>query len=551
MKVKVTNVVVAGVLATTLYGACALPQLANGETYFAAENQELPSTANITGLIDGSCEKQEVVYASMTAAGAVKNLYVVNELFSEAPVMVRDYGVYSETLNLTDESELAVDAESVALVIEDGSFVYQGNLSDTNLPWNVKISYELDGVPIAAADLAGKSGMLKVSIETTQNAAVDPLYFENYLLQITCTLPMEHAKDIETDGGTLALSGSDSAVSFNAMPGKAGSFSLTAQVSNFEMDGISIAAIPFSMAIDAPDSDSLTAQFDALIDGADQLDKGAKRLNSGAQALDAGAQKLDEGVGKLQSGAAELSTGMTAYVTGIAQVNQGLSQVAAGSATFAEKLAGLQQSSDAIAQSLDATKGDVQDLVAAIQASSLSDAEKQAILGKLSGMSGQFDQLDAYLSGVASLASAFDQINDPLQQLSGSLAQLAQQGGALTSGSSELDAGASELANSTGSITQGTTQLFHGAAQLAEGTDQLSAETKNIPDELQAQIDDMLAEYDKSDLVPRSFVDARNTNVDLVQFVMTTEAITLPDPEPEEVEPEDESFLSRFFALFS
>ena len=63
----------------------------------------------------------------------------------------------------------------------------------------------------------------------------------------------------------------------------------------------------------------------------------------------------------------------------------------------------------------------------------------------------------------------------------------------------------------------------------------------------------MMAEYDKSDFTPKSFADARNTNVNLVQFVMTTEAIALPEPEPEpeEVQETDESLLSRFFALFS
>lgn len=550
---KVSRVIVAGMLATTLYGACAVPQLSLVEQGFAAEEdvQALSSSVDAAGIIEGSCEKQEVVYGSLTSAGAVKNLYVVNELFSDVPVMVRDYGTYSEALNLTDEAALARDPESVTLVIEEESFVYQGNLASTNLPWNVSIRYELDGQPIAAADLAGKSGGLTIAIETSQNTAVDPLYFDNYLLQITCTLPMEHAKDIETDGGTLALSGSDTSVSFNAMPGKAGAFSLTAQVSDFEMEGISIAAVPFSMAIEGPDSAALAAQFDALIEGASQLDSGASRLNDGVQSLEDGTRKLDAGVGELQSGASELSTGMSAYLAGVSQVNAGLAQVAAGSATFAQQLSVLQQTSEGIAQSLDKSKADMQALAAAIQTSSLSDADKAAILGQLSGMSTDLGKLDAYIEGVGSLASAYDKINDPLQRLSGSLAQIAQQGSALESGSNKLDSGASELANSTGGLTQGTTKLADGAAKLSEGTDQLATETKGIPDKLQAEIDKMLAEYDKTDFTPQSFVDARNTNVKLVQFVMTTEAITLPDSEPVEPEAQDESFLSRFFALFS
>ena len=557
---KVSRVVVAGVLATTLYGACAVPQLSLVEKGFAVEEdvQALSSSVEAAGIIEGSCEKQEVVYGSLTATGAVKNLYVVNELFSDVPVMVRDYGAYNEALNLTDESALVRDPDSVTLVVEDESFVYQGNLATTNMPWNVSVSYEVDGKPITAADLAGKSGELTIAIETSQNAAVDPLYFDNYLLQITCTLPMERAKNIETDGGTLALSGSNTSVSFNAMPGKAGSFLLTAQVSDFEMDGISIAAVPFSMAIDAPDSESLVAQFDALIEGADQLNSGACRLSDGARALENGTQKLDAGVGKLQSGATELSTGMSAYVSGVSQVNDGLAQVAAGSKEFAYRLSQVASTSSGLANltavGMEPEKRDA--LIAAVYSSTLSPAEKAAIIeligasAELGDLSRGLSELSRVYSGVEG-SSDYPGIDKSIQQLSGSLAQLAQQGGALSSGSTELGAGVSELANSTGSLTQGTSQLASGAAQLAEGTDQLSTETKSIPDKLQAEIDAMMADYDKSDFTPQSFVDARNTNVKLVQFVMTTEAITVPDPQPEEPEPEDESFLSRFFALFS
>ena len=109
----------------------------------------------------------------------------------------------------------------------------------------------------------------------------------------------------------------------------------------------------------------------------------------------------------------------------------------------------------------------------------------------------------------------------------------------------------SELAGSSGSLAQGAGQLSEGASALVEGTSKLHEESATIPDKVQAEIDAMMAEYDKSDFAPKSFADARNTNVNLVQFVMTTEAIALPEPEPEEVQETDESLLSRFFALFS
>lgn len=547
---KVRNVAVASVLAVVMVAGGVAPQLATLTPVYAEE--AAASSAQIEGdIIEGSAEKEEVVYASMTATGAVKNLYVINEIFSDVPALARDFGAYADAVNLTDEAQLGLEADSVLCVIEEESFTYQGNLTSTDLPWNVRIAYELDGRRISPEELAGKSGSLRILIETDRNTAIDQAYYENYMLQITCTLPIDHATHVATEEGAIALAGSDTSVSFTGMPGKEGSFSLTAEVKDFEMEGISIAAIPFSMAFDLPDSAALVSQFDELIAGTEKLKSGANNLEVGAGALSSGAQKLDEGAAQLKDGTEELSAGVAAYVAGVAQVSQGLAQAAEGSKTFAAKLQELAAASAGITQSLVQTESQIQGLVAQIQASDLPDAEKTALIQRIGSLSTQLARLKQYAEGVEQLPSGYAQIDGTLTQLSAGLEELSAKGEGLTAGSSELDAGVSELAGSTGSLTQGVDQLAGGTSVLAEGTAQLYEESQRIPEKVQAEIDALMSDYDKSDFTPQSFVDARNTNVKLVQFVMTTEAIHVPDPEPEAVEEEDETLLSRFFALFS
>lgn len=561
---RVRNIAVAGILATTLLGASALPQFvvtpgfaeeATGAFANSDANTQAQETssaeAGLGALVEGSAEKNEVVYASMTATGAVKHLYVVNELFSAVPAMIKDFGAYQEVLNLTDEAQIVQEPDSVVCVVEDESFVYQGTLASTDLPWNVKISYELDGEAITPEELAGSSGELKLQVETSQNTLVSQDYFDDYLLQITCTLPIEHATKIASDEGQVALAGSNTTVVFSVMPGKSGSYSLTAQVKDFEMEGIQIAAIPFSMAIDAPDSDALVSQFDALIDGTNQLSEGANELSGGAAALDGGVQAFDAGASQLEEGASDLSAGVAAYVAGVSEVNQGLVQAAAGSSAFAAKLAELSQASAGIVSSLDASASQIQALVAQIQASSLPDDQKAALIQQVQGLSVQLGGLKEYAAGVGALSEGYAPLDSSLAQLSAGLSDLSQQGSALTQGANELGAGAGKLAGSTGSLAQGSAKLATGASDLAQGTTQLEEESKLIPEKVRTQIDELMSDYDKSDFTPTSFVDARNTNVKLVQFVMATEAIHLPDPEPEEAPEEDETLLSRFFALFS
>lgn len=78
----------------------------------------------------------------------------------------------------------------------------------------------------------------------------------------------------------------------------------------------------------------------------------------------------------------------------------------------------------------------------------------------------------------------------------------------------------------------------------------LRQESQGIPDAVQAEIDELMATYDKSDFEPASFTSSKNTNVTLVQFVMTTDPIKVEEPAAEEEPVEEETLIDRFLALF-
>ena len=60
------------------------------------------ASAAATGAAVNDTPKEEVVYARLSAAGAVDNVYVVNVLKPNAPGTVVDYGPYTAVQNLTD-----------------------------------------------------------------------------------------------------------------------------------------------------------------------------------------------------------------------------------------------------------------------------------------------------------------------------------------------------------------------------------------------------------------------------------------------------------------
>lgn len=497
--------------------------------------------------ISGSAEKKEVVYATLENTGATESIYVVNVFDGSADVAgktIQDFGEYEQVVNLTDTSKLTQFSDSVVLTMPEGEFSYQGTTSNAQIPWNISMKYSLDGQEVSPDELAGKSGSFELNITTSQNSSVDSRYFENYLLQITCTLPMDVAKNVKTEQGSIALSGSDVTVSFMVMPDKDGDVSLSADVSNFEMAGISFAAIPFSMALDFPDTESLVSQFDALIDGTDELHSGAQELASGVDSIDAATKEA-------ASGAVELATGATQMTQGLKQYQQALRDqadelVAAASSTDPE--AAEQYYKQLLQSYAEALFNEYISLKAEDVNEEKTDEELWQIALANVSESSEGQQVEAALEAVATqiasqgAAQALDGAADGLGSVDSA--------SSLLGGSAALGSGAQELASGLDKLAGGTGELAIGASTLADGTQSLAQETQGIPDAVQAEIDELMSTYDKSDFEPASFTSSKNTNVTLVQFVMTTDPIKVEEPATEEKPVEEETLLDRFLALF-
>lgn len=331
------SLVLAGTLAIGLCGGspATLAALAaeGGAAASAGEAGSAGSaSAAATGAAVNDTPKEEVVYARLSAAGAVDNVYVVNVLNPDAPGKVVDYGPYTAVQNLTDASGVEQQGDAVSVDVAGDSLSYQGDLGAAALPWDVSVAYELDGKHVDAADLGGASGKLAIIVSTKKNASVDPAFFDNYLLQITVPFVSDQVKDVATEDGQIALAGSNTQVTFTGMPGKDGSFRVEAQVSGFTMSGITFAAVPFSMGIETPDTTELVSGFRQLGDGVGELKAGADGLASGAGEVASGVGEVAGGMDGLAAGAGQLVGGANELTGGAQDVAGGASSLLGGNA---------------------------------------------------------------------------------------------------------------------------------------------------------------------------------------------------------------------------
>ncbi|MFR3091399.1 MAG: hypothetical protein ACLTMP_06495 [Eggerthella lenta] len=310
----------------TLSVACVPSALALAEGDAASSSSASAASASSAA----TYEKSEVVYATLAASGAPKAVgYVVNRFDVEVPGTVVDHGDYTSVQNLTNETELA-HGDATTFEAEAGTLYYQGDAANAALPWNVSLSYELDGKKMEADQLAGASGNLAVHVTTARNEAIDPAFYDSFMLQITFTLPGDAASDVEGEGATIAQSGEDATAAFTVLPGQDADFTLTAKVRNFKMPGAQIAALPYSSVVEMPDTSSMVSGMTNLSDAVGALAEGTSSLASGVDELTGGAQDLSSGAAAFGQGLNRLNGSSGQLVSASSQINAALSAVASG-----------------------------------------------------------------------------------------------------------------------------------------------------------------------------------------------------------------------------
>ncbi|GAA0321092.1 hypothetical protein GCM10008967_09520 [Bacillus carboniphilus] len=482
--------------------------------------------------------KDEVVYAKLSATGERQEIYVVNILDIEKAGQVVDYGPYSSLKNLTDLAELQQKDGEVEFTAPEGKFYYQGNMNEESLPWDVSVAYLLDGKEIDPKELAGKDGHVQIRIATSANEAVDPVFFNNYLLQISLSLNLERYSNIQAPDGMLANAGKNKQVTFTIMPEKEEELVVEADVVKFELDGIDITAIPSSMPIDAPDIDNMTGDMETLTkailevnNGVVEFADGVSKLNNGVFDLRDGSKQYNDGISTLDESSSEIvdaseSIGQALETlnqslsgesgdmglgdlkkleTGLTQIAGGLREASAGLTTLKENYSMAYLALDdamAIIPEHEITEEQIQQLymsganktvvdqlvetyAAARKAKGTYTAVKEAFaaveptLEQVSGgMTEMANSLDTMAEGLSSVGDTNPA--DSLAQLQEGISALSSNYKAFHSGIEEYTDGISQLATSYQEMHKGIEALSEGTGELENGVGKLHDGTSEL-----------------------------------------------------------------------
>lgn len=382
--------------------------------------------------------KTEVVYARTDATGKKSGVYVVNDFDTPTAQTVTDPGTYTKVQNLSTSEELTNTNGSVTLTTTaDEPVYYQGDLdASTQLPWDVEVTYRLDGKLISPDELSGKSGKLDIELKVTgmDDDSSTSDFAKSFMLQAQGTFPNDNFHLDDSDDGTVAVVGDNTLVTYLLLPGTNGDWHITGEATDFTYSGWQISAMPLSMDINVRDADTskLTDATSKLTDGVDQLASGGHELADALDLINAGTGSAESGSDELASGADQLAAGTGEAVSGTSQLSDGGHQLASGAAQL-----------DTGAQSAKTGSSQVAD-----GADQLSAGTTQAV------------------SGTAQLSSG-------ATQLSGGLDSLDAGAQSAKAGSSQLAGGAAQLKAALEANDGSLTALKSGASQVADGTQQL------------------------------------------------------------------------------
>ncbi len=293
----------------------------------AAQTQVQASLPASTAVFD----KTEVVYVSLDATGAARSASVVNMFDVESGGQVVDFGPYDDVLSLSEDKPLSREGQATSFSVGEGTFLYQGNVSQPVIPWNISLSYELDGRSVSADEVAGAEGEVVIHLKTGRNEDADRAFYDSYMLQATFTLPAGTCSDVVAEQATLAMSGEDRTVAFTVLPGHDGDFTMKMNAKDFTLPAAQIVALPYTSVIEMPSADG-------MVDGVSELGDAVSRLASGAAQLDVGSSEFASGVGDFAAGSAQFGEGLGTLAASSDQLTEASAQVDAAFTAVSEAL---------------------------------------------------------------------------------------------------------------------------------------------------------------------------------------------------------------------
>ena len=364
----------------------------------------------------------EAYYATLDYYGNLTEGSVVKSYILNGADTLTDYGTYDQVLNLTDHTEPTVRGGVTTFRFDPDNapshFYFEGKTSAPfeTLPWTLSIHYTLNGVPTKAEDLAGKTGVVEISVDAIPNESASQYAKNNYTLASMALFNQDDILSLEAPGAQVQLVGNLRAVLFLAFPGEEQHFTIRVGTEDFSFGGMTFMMVPATLsqleeiAKLSDRKDELEEDYHKLSDSLDTLLDAFGNMEGSLYATANGLDQLNQARGTISAGKGAIYDGTDALredLTGIAALLDPVAeQVRSASQTVTDAKAVLNTMTDT-ALSL---QGQLEDLEDALE--NLEDSnDVRRLIQDAAGMKKSLQNLENALDSLDRIPS----VKSPLE----------------------------------------------------------------------------------------------------------------------------------------
>ncbi len=256
-------------------------------------------------------EVDETMYLNLDYYGSISKANVVKSISFNNQDSYTDHGSYTALTNMTNSDELSEKNGTVVIKAPEdgGKFYFQGTMEPekVKIPWSIDVTYKLNGVVTNAEDIAGKSGLVEMSIDAVPNENVSDYMKNNFILMVA--IPVDNTKyySVDAPDSQVANVGEYSCVVFEALPGKEGHFTARFGTDCFETVGAIIMMSPATVGDlkDVKDLKELKDKFrdntNAMLDDVESIMDNVVNVSEQLTLTNQMLQNLQEGKNKVHS----------------------------------------------------------------------------------------------------------------------------------------------------------------------------------------------------------------------------------------------------------
>ncbi len=255
---------------------------------------------------------EETAYITLDQYGEQTDVSIVKAVDLNGNTGFTDYGRYESVVNMSTGDQPQITDEGVEWDLRSAGkdrFYYQVKTRDgtMDIPWTIDVSYSLNGVPTAAEELAGKSGLVAIDVTVTPNDLVDEYYKNNFVLLCGALSDSSSDYSFSAPGAQLQSLGRYRVAVFMAMPREERTFHLEIGSDEFEFSGLIFASMPVTLA-QAEDISEIAQDKEDIETLWDSTNSMLDDVLSIMTSMTAGTAQTAEGLRELDQARAEFDT---------------------------------------------------------------------------------------------------------------------------------------------------------------------------------------------------------------------------------------------------